>query len=192
MATRQILSAQAADEDDDDALMRRVAAHDGDAFRQLAEMHAARPHRIAWRMLGDGTEAEDVAQEAMLRLWRDAGSWRPGGSGVAAWLTRVATNLCLDRLRKRARISGEDVPERADEAPLADALIEADEARGAVIAAMDRLPERQRAAVVLTYYEELPNADAAAMLEMNIKAFESLLLRARRALKDMLVENDDA
>lgn len=192
MATRQILSAQAADEDDDDALMRRVAARDGDAFRQLAEMHAARPHRIAWRMLGDGTEAEDVAQEAMLRLWRDAGSWRPGGSGVAAWLTRVATNLCLDRLRKRARISGEDVPERADEAPLADALIEVDEARGAVIAAMDRLPERQRAAVVLTYYEELPNADAAAMLEMNIKAFESLLLRARRALKDMLVENDDA
>lgn len=192
MATRQILSAQAADEDDDDALMRRVAARDGDAFRQLAEMHAARPHRIAWRMLGDGTEAEDVAQEAMLRLWRDAGSWRPGGSGVAAWLTRVATNLCLDRLRKRARISGEDVPERADEAPLADVAIEQGEARGAVIAALERLPERQRAAVVLTYYEELPNADAAAMLEMNIKAFESLLLRARRALKDMLVENDDA
>jgi RNA polymerase sigma factor (sigma-70 family) len=189
MATRQNLSAQAADAEDDDGLMRRVAARDGDAFRQLARLHAARPHRIAWRMLGDGVEAEDVAQEAMLRLWRDAGNWRPGGSGVAAWLTRVATNLCLDRLRARARLSGEEVPERADEAPLADVAIEADETRGAVIAAMDRLPERQRAAVVLTYYEELSNADAAAMLEMNIKAFESLLLRARRALKDMLVEN---
>lgn len=187
---RQILPAEQAA--GDDALMRRVAARDGLAFRQLAELHAARPHRIAWRMLGDSAEAEDVAQEAMLRLWRDAGMWRPGGPGVAAWLTRVATNLCLDRLRKRARLGGEDVPERADEAPLADSAIEHDQARGAVIAAMDRLPERQRAAVVLTYYEELSNLDAAAMLEMNIKAFESLLLRARRALKDMLVEDENA
>ena len=111
--------------------------------------------------------------------------------GVAAWLTRVATNLCLDRLRQRARLSGEEVPERADEAPLADTAIERDQARGAVIAALDRLTERQRAAVVLTYYEELPNADAAVMLELNIKAFESLLLRARRALKDLLVETRD-
>ncbi len=172
--------------------MRRVAARDGEAFRELADRHAARPHRVAWRMLGDATEAQDVAQEAMLRLWRDAGMWRSGGSGVAAWLTRVATNLCLDRLRQRARMSGEAVPERADEAPLADALIAGDQARGQVIRAMDRLPERQRAAVVLTYYEELSNADAAAMLEMNIKAFESLLLRARRALRDMLVEHGDA
>ena len=120
MATRQFSSAR--DAAGDDALMRRVAARDAEAFRQLADAHAARPHRVAWRMLGDETEAQDVAQEAMLRLWRDAGGWRPGGAGVAAWLTRVATNLCLDRLRRRGRISGEEVPERADEAPLADAL----------------------------------------------------------------------
>ncbi len=189
MATRHIHSAELTA--GDDVLMRRVALRDGDAFRQLVQLHAARPHRIAWRMLGDGTEAEDVAREAMLRLWRDAGLWRPGRAGVAAWLTRVATNLCLDRLRSRARLSGAEVPERADEAPLADSVIEGDQARGAVIAAMDRLPDRQRAAVVLTYYEELSNQDAAAMLEMNIKAFESLLLRARRALKEMLVETRD-
>ena len=190
MATRHIHPAEKTA--GDDALMRRVAARDADAFRQLVQLHAARPHRIAWRMLGDSAEAEDVAQEAMLRLWRDAAMWRPDGAGVAAWLTRVATNLCLDRLRKRGRLSGEEVPERADEAPLADSVIEHDQARKAVIAAMDCLPERQRAAVVLTYYEEFSNLDAAAMLEMNIKAFESLLLRARRALKDMLVENADA
>jgi RNA polymerase sigma-70 factor (ECF subfamily) len=189
MATRQTHTAEHTA--GDDALMRRVAARDGEALRQLAQLHAARPHRVAWRMLGDGAEAEDVAQEAMLRLWRDADKWQPGGPGVAAWLTRVATNLCLDRLRQRARLSGEEVPERADEAPLADTAIERDQARGAVIAALDRLTERQRAAVVLTYYEELPNADAAVMLELNIKAFESLLLRARRALKDLLVETRD-
>ncbi len=111
---------------------------------------------------------------------------------MAAWLTRVATNLCLDRLRRRARLSDEAPPERADEAPLADALIGAQQERAAVIAALDLLPERQRAAIVLTYYEELPNAEAAAMLDMNIKAFESMLLRARRALRTMLVENDHA
>jgi RNA polymerase sigma factor (sigma-70 family) len=174
---------------DDDALMRRVAARDAQAFSLLAECHAARPHRIAWRMLGDSAEAEDVAQEALLRLWTTAANWRGGGPGVAAWLTRVATNLCLDRLRRRARLSDEAPPERPDDAPLADAQIGAEQERMAVIAALDLLPERQRAAVVLTYYEELPNAEAAAMLEMNLKAFESLLLRARRALRTLLVDD---
>ena len=189
MATTLLSHAQ--DAPDDDALMRRVAARDPEAFAQLIEQHAVRPHRIAWRMLGDGAEAEDVAQEAVLRLWQNAGTWRGGGPGVAAWLTRVATNLCLDRLRKRARLSDEAVPERADDAPLADALIAGEQERQAVIRALGNLPERQRAAVVLTYYEELPNAEAAEMLEMNLKAFESLLLRARRALKTMLVVEDD-
>ncbi len=177
--------------DGDDALMQRVAARDAEAFRMLAVRHAARPHRLAWRMLADATEAEDVAQEALLRLWQNAGAWRGNGPGVAAWLTRVATNLCLDRLRQRKRFSGADVPERADNAPLADALIEEADARQQVIRALATLPERQRAAVVLTYYEELANAAAAEILEMNIKAFESLLLRARRTLRQALVESDN-
>ncbi|MFX8938073.1 sigma-70 family RNA polymerase sigma factor, partial [Acinetobacter baumannii] len=82
-------------------------------FRVLVEVHAKRPHRIAWRMLGDAAEAEDVAQEACLRLWKEAPRWNSAGGGVPAWLARVATNLCLDRLRRRARMSDEDVPERA-------------------------------------------------------------------------------
>lgn len=175
----------------DDALMLRVGARDGAAFRALIDRHAARPHRIAWRMLGDASEAEDVAQEAMLRLWNAAPQWRGGGPGVGAWLTRVASNLCLDRLRRRGRFSDEEMPERADEAPLADQVIEADQARAGVAAALARLPDRQRAALVLTYYEELPNSAAADLLEMNIKAFESLLLRARKALKALLQEEAD-
>jgi RNA polymerase sigma factor (sigma-70 family) len=175
----------------DDALMRRVAARDTAAFRLLIERHGARAHRIAWRMLGDAAEAEDVAQDALLRLWDSAAGWRGDGPGVGAWLTRVATNLCLDRLRKRKRFSGEAVPDRADEAPLADAVIGAEQDRAEVIRALDLLSERQRAAVVLTYYEELSNADAAQLLAMNHKAFESLLLRARRSLKDILVKDDD-
>ena len=175
----------------DDALMRRVGAGDAGAFQLLVEAHAKRPHRIAWRMLGDASEAEDVAQEACLRLWKDAARWQAQGAGVGAWLARVATNLCLDRLRRRLRLSDEEVPERTDPAPIADELIGVEQERARVRAALDTLPERQRAAVVLTYYEDLTNAEAAALLDMNIKAFESLLLRARHALKARLVEVAD-
>lgn len=169
----------------DDALMARVLLRDRTAFRLLAERHGDRIYRIAWRMTQNATEAEDVAQDAMLKLWSQTG-WTAGQGGVGAWLARVATNACLDRLRKGRFRSDEDVPERADERPLADAQIgNADEARRArdAIAA---LPDAQRAAIVLTYYEDLSNRDAAETMDLNIKAFESLLFRARSALKQAL------
>jgi RNA polymerase sigma factor (sigma-70 family) len=168
--------------------MARVAERDPASFRVLVDAHAARAHRIGWRMLGDANEAEDVAQETMLRLWEHAGKWQAGGPGVAAWTTRVASNLCLDRLRKRRFSSDEEVPERADEAPLADAAIADQEMRAQTLAAVHALPDRQRAAIILTYYEECSNMAAAAALEMNVKAFESLLLRARTALRSALAD----
>lgn len=168
--------------DDDDALMLRVAARDASAFRMLVDSHGTMLHRIAFRMLGDTAEAEDVAQEALLRLWQHADRWQAGHSGAAAWLTRVAMNLCLDRLRRRKYASDEEVPERIDEAPLAPDAIDAEASRERVIAAIAALPDRQRAAIVLTYYEDKSNNAAATLLDMNIKAFESLLLRARSAL----------
>jgi RNA polymerase sigma factor (sigma-70 family) len=171
---------------DDDALMARVAMRDGQAFRVLAESHASALHRLAYRMLGDVSAAEDIAQDTLLKLWEQAGKWQGTGPGVGAWLRRVATNACLDRLRRVKFISGNEVPERADDSPLADQMMDQHRMRTAVINALGALPDRQRAAVVLTYYEALPNADAAEMLEMNIKAFESLLVRARRALRQTL------
>ncbi len=163
--------------------MRRVAARDSAALHSIAELHGEIPFRIGCRMLADPVEAEDIAQETLLRLWRHADRWVDGGPGIAAWLTRVATNLCLDRLRKARRQSGEDVPERADEAPLADAELESDQVKQAIIDCIGELPERQRASVILTYYEALSNSQAADSMEMNIKAFESMLYRARGALQ---------
>ncbi len=168
--------------------MEQVAARDGAAFRRLVDAHAAAVHRLAYRMTGDAAEAEDVTQEAMLRLWEHAAGWRPGGSGVGAWLQRVAANLCLDRLRRRRFRSDEDVPERADDAPLADAVLDAERTAAAARDAVLALPDRQRLAIVLTYYEGQPNSAAAAALEMNIKAFESLLLRARASLREACVQ----
>jgi RNA polymerase sigma factor (sigma-70 family) len=170
-------------DDSDDALMARVALRDASALRILSDRHAALPWRIACRMLNDRAEAEDVAQEALLRLWQLGDNWRPGGPGVAAWLTRVATNLCLDRLRRRRFASDAEAPERADTAPLADVEIEGDQVRAAVVHCIETLPERQRAAIVLTYYEDRANQSVADALAMQIKAFESLLFRARAALR---------
>jgi RNA polymerase sigma-70 factor (ECF subfamily) len=181
VATAQLLTGES-----DDALMARVAARETDALRLLADRHADIPWRIGWRMLNDAAEAEDIAQEALLRLWHHAGRWQKGGPGVAAWLTRVATNACLDRIRRRRFSSDDPVPERSDDAPLADAAIEADQIRSAVADCIGALPDRQRAAIVLTYFEERQNRMAAETLAMQLKAFESLLFRARATLRDCI------
>lgn len=172
----------------DDALMARLAARDADALRQVVAHHAQPAHRIAWRMLGDASEAEDVVQEALLRLWQQAGNWKPGGSGIAPWLSRVTTNLCVDRMRKTRPATGVELPEQVDDSPGADMLLQEKSTRVLTHRALLDLPDRQRAAIVLTYFEDQANGDAAQMLDMNIKAFESLLLRARKALRERLAE----
>ena len=100
----------------------------------------------------------------------------------------MATNLCLDRLRRRKFASDEAVPERADDTPGADEQMDEERLRARTVAAVQALPDRQRAAIILTYYEEYSNMAAAEALDMNIKAFESLLLRARTALRKALGE----
>jgi RNA polymerase sigma factor (sigma-70 family) len=176
----------------DASLAARLAARDPVALREAIALHATALHRVAYRMTGDAHEAEDIVQEAMLRLWDHApniaarhpvGSQAAGALRLGGWLQRVVTNLAIDRLRRARRLSDGEVPDCEDDAPLADALIEAGERDRSARALIAALPERQRAAIVLTYYEELPNAAAAETLDMNIKAFESLLLRARTALR---------
>lgn len=179
----------------------RLAQRDPAALRDMVALHGRALHRLAYRMMGDAHEAEDIVQEALLRLWDHAptiAARHPVGSQAAArlrlggWLQRVATNLAIDRLRRTRRLCGGEVPEEEDGAPLADAQIEADERDGLARALVLSLPERQRAAIVLTYFEELPNAEAAEAMDMNIKAFESLLHRARTALRQAFAAQGDA
>jgi RNA polymerase sigma-70 factor (ECF subfamily) len=186
---------------DDAALAARLAARDAQALREVIARHAGALNRIAYRRVGDAHEAEDIVQEACLRLWDHAprlAQRHPAGTPAGAalrlsgWLKRVVTNLAIDRLRAGRRISGEEVPERADEAPLADSRIEVEQRDGATRALVLALPERQRAAIVLTYYEELPNAEAAEAMDMNIKAFESLLHRARASLRQAFAAQGEA
>jgi RNA polymerase sigma-70 factor (ECF subfamily) len=154
----------------------------------VISLYGEKAHRIAWRMLGDAAEAEDVAQEAMFKLWQQAGGWSAGGRGIGPWLARVTANLCVDRLRRIRPLTGQELPERADDTPLADARLDEAQVKARTLAALQDLPERQRAAIVLTYWQECSNQEAAESLAMNVKAFESLLLRARKALREALVE----
>jgi RNA polymerase sigma-70 factor (ECF subfamily) len=166
----------------DEGLLRLYASGDQAAARALMLRHAPRVLSLAKRLLKDGAEAEDVTQEAMLRLWKIAPDWRSGDAKVSTWLYRVASNLCTDRLRKKRGVGLDQAPEVEDEAPnVEDRMIAADRGR-ALRAAMDRLPERQKLAVTLRHFEEQSNPEIAEILETSVEAVESLLSRARRAL----------
>ncbi len=175
-----------AGEEDERALMTRVGAGDAAAFARIVERHMSMLHALAWRMLGDPNEAEDVVQESLVKLWVNARGWQPSGGGLGAWLRRIATNACLDRLRKPRALSDDGLPERADDTPLADSLIDTERRRVAVQAAILTLPDRQRVAIVLTYHEGVSNAEAASILGIGVKALESLLVRARQGLSQQL------
>ena len=153
----------------------------------LTARMAPRVMGLAARMLGgDRAEAEDVTQEAMLRLWKIAPEWRQGEAKVSTWLYRVGTNLCTDRLRKRRSVDIDAIPEPEDDAPgVAESMIEADRAR-ALEQALAELPERQRVAVTLRHLEGRTNPEIAEVLEISVEAVESLTARGKRALAALL------
>lgn len=183
-------------DESDDALMRRAGSGDKTAFALLVRRHLARATALAQRITGNRSDAEEIVQEAFLRCWQKAPEWRPANDRAAndggttaqfgTWLYRVLVNLCLDRRRRPQPVQIEAAEMVADDA--ADGFDET--ARGEtsrrVQVAMAQLPERQRAALALCYFEGMGNIEAAAMLDISIGALESLLVRARRALRDAL------
>jgi RNA polymerase sigma factor (sigma-70 family) len=174
--------------DPDAPLVRGVAAGDPAAIQALVAHKLPRLHALALRMLGDAGEAEDVAQETLLRAWRHAPLWRDDGvARFDTWLHTVALNLCRDRLRRgRRERPVAEPPPQIDGAPLPDGRMVAAEASSRVRAALDELPPRQREAILLHHYQELTNREAARTLGVSPEALESLLARARRTLRTLL------
>ena len=183
------LGVEQAGRSEERAWLDRCVAGDERAIRWVLDRYRDRVVRLASHVLHNSREAEDVAQEALLRLWRSAGQIELGAAGLRPWLNRVTANLCLDRLRSRkiAPLTVEELPEVATPAGQQQGLEEAALSRR-VDQALQALPERQRLALVLFHYQGLSQGEAAAALDVTQDALESLLARARRSLKATLAD----
>ena len=184
----------------DAALLIAFANGDAGAAQLLAERLLPRTLAQAQRMLGDRAEAEDVAQEAMMRPWRIAGEWRQGEAQVSTWLYRVTANLCTDRLRRWKRsVPLYAVAEPLDTAPSVTARMQSEARAKALSDALAQLPPRQAEAVALRHLEGLSNPEIAAVMEIGVEAVESLTARGKRGLalilagrrEELGIEDDD-
>lgn len=172
----------------DDALLIAFGNGDRLAARVLTERLAPRVIGYAARLLKDRAEAEDVAQDAMMRLWKIAPDWRTGEAKVTTWLYRVVTNLCTDRLRKKRSSGLDEIAEPEDGKPSQEAVLMQKQRVAALDAALDTLPERQKEAVVLRHIEGLSNPEIAQVLDIGVEAVESLTARGKRALAKALAD----
>lgn len=180
------MALDALDDVSDETLLVLYGNGDRAAARLLTLRMGPLAFRVALRMLGDRAEAEDLAQEALLRLWKIAPEWRTGEAKVTTWLYRVVTNLATDRLRRRRGIGLDEAPELPDGAASAvEQMIDGDRA-AALEAALAQLPARQRQAVVLRHLEGLSNPEISAAMEIGVEAVESLTARGKRALAAIL------
>lgn len=180
---------------EDAVLLRLYAEGNARAAHLLAERFGPVAYRVALRFLGDPAEAEDVAQDAMMRLWKAAPGWRDGEAKVTTWLFTVVRNLCTDRHRKGARQGGvglDQIAEPADPAPAAEQQLLQAARVDALQAALMRLPDRQRQAVVLRHLEGLANPEIGQIIGISTEAVESLTARGKRALAAALADQRDA
>lgn len=173
-------------EPSDEDLMARVAQGDRLAYRALIDRHIGRAVGFAQRMLGSRAEAEDAVQDAFLRVWQHGSRWDGTKAGFRTWFYRILTNLVIDRKRKPRTDPIEAAGDPADPALDPEAALSRNRTTEAVASAVADLPERQRAAILLCHFQGLSNIEAAASLSLTVGAVESLLVRARRALKERL------
>jgi len=169
----------------DAGLLEAAAAGTHAAFAEIVSRHYQPVYRLVWRMTGGAADCEDVAQEAFVRLWKDPAQVREAAA-LKGWLMRVASNAVIDRSRRPRATALDEAPEIADPQVKPDAPLDRAQAARLVDRRIAALPERQRLALSLVYFEGLTNIEAAAAMEVSVDALESLLSRARRALKESL------
>jgi RNA polymerase sigma-70 factor (ECF subfamily) len=176
----------------DEILIAQIAVGDESAFNELVGRHMKMLYAATYRMNFDTETAEDVLQEAFIRVWQKAHTWRKdGGAAVSTWLYRITYNICIDLKRKKTPIPVEELQEAESEAPIQDELISQSQVSAIVEEAMAAIPDSQRQALVLCHYQGFSNAEAAEIMGKSVKSIESLLVRARKALREILEGKKD-
>jgi RNA polymerase sigma-70 factor (ECF subfamily) len=183
---------------DENALIRRAAAGDLEAFEAVVRVKRERVVRIAWHILGDRELARDVAQEVFVRLFRVIGRFKEGGR-FDTWLHRITLNLAIDAFRRerphRGTVpidtgGGPEMTDFAGAGPQAGASpadrLAAGEVRRIFVELSATLPPKQRAAFVLREIEGLPTEEVAAIMKTSASTVRNHVLLARRSLQDLL------
>lgn len=171
----------------DEELMQLVVNGHRLAFDQLVQRHVTYATAVARRFTGSyGAEAEDIVQDAFIKVWTNAASWQRRRGKFTTWLYRIVMNAGIDRIRAQKPSTDVDWESLVDPADNAETSMAERQEDAVVAAAIRKLPEKQRVALALCYQQGLSNREAADVMNIHIKALEALLGRARRALKQDL------
>ena len=178
----------------DESLVQRVQNGEHEAFAQLVRRHTNLFFKAAYRMCSNENEAEDIVQDAFLKFWKKPEAFDADkGAKFTTWFYRVVTNLAIDHMRRKKPQTDPVVLDfMADERESVDEMMEQHQREEALEVAIQALPERQKAALNLCFYEGLSNKEAAEILGVGVKALESLLMRAKKSLKETMMIKDDA
>jgi RNA polymerase sigma-70 factor, ECF subfamily len=167
----------------DEDLLAQISARDQRALRILMARHMRRALRLAQASTGSATDADDIAQEAFVRVWHHAASFDPRMARFTTWFYRIVVNLAFDRLRRPRAEALDLAADVASDAPDPLASLVASEEQAILNGALSEISERQRTAIALFHFEGLSGREGADVMNLSEKAFESLLIRARAALK---------
>ena len=173
----------------DVTLMRLIGSGDEEAMRELVKRYQNRVYGTIARMLGSEREAEDLAQQVFVRVWKSAGRYQPSAK-FTTWLFTIVRNLIFSETRRRGRADlnnpvDEEMRDDQEKTPSAEILDK--EKMAAIQSAIDALPEQQRMAIILRRYEEMPYEEMAVVLKQTVLGVKSLLFRARTALRESFV-----
>ena len=174
-------------EKSDRELLALVREGDHKAFAELVQRHTGRFYRLAYRYVQNRETAEDLVQDAFLKLWENPAIWRPERSSkFTTWFYRIVVNLCLDWQKKKRPMPLDEAIPVADDAETVDEAMTRIQAQKLLEKEIAVLPERQRTALNLCFDEELSNQEAADAMGLNLKALQSLIMRAKTTLRERL------
>ena len=189
MLTLAVTNTDDGSSDPDADIISGLQAGDKTALSKLMDRHMKTLYNQAYYMLGDSMAAEDITQTVFLKTWENINGWKSGNAKLLTWMRRVTTNACFDQLRKKKPVYTDIVQEIEDSADTPFDALSRQNQNKIIKAALQKLPDRQRAAVTLSYYQELTQKEGAGVMNITEKAYESLLVRGRKSLKLLLKES---